>query len=984
MADIITYNNIISVFEDIASRHYQIKTFKVGDQWEEDANTVEYPMLVVNPTSAYMQRAGDDMGYATFEISMNVLISDQVYKGEENENDVVSDTLQMIQDIIVEFNKHPYYTNSRFDVVGDLNFIPFTERNDDEVSGWEVGMTLRTPNIRNFCGIPVSDISGFEFDRPTCGTSGAVGHACLCIRSLTADEPIFITETDGTYNWSLDPDFVTAATSGHTTIVGVDPILVSGTSGVADYQISLNPDFVTAATSGSASSSGVGAIFPYVFIVGTTDHVVPTFGINSMDTVSNGSAILGGYGHNVSLSTSSNILNGLINTIENSQSSILLGGNRNSITLSNDAFIGTGVYNTLNGSDKSILLGGASNGISFSTNSFLAQGSSNVISLGSNNTIANGKSNIIQTSSSYSSILNGVSNTISSSSKATVVGGRNNSITSSTYATVLNGQGCVITGSSYGIASGRDNDLTTSPQSLVMSGRYNSITSSSDSAIVSGYDSDTSSSDYSFIGGGGGHSMVSSSNSAILGGYNGAITSSSHSSIAGGNGSKIYNSDNSFIGGGKNAYIYSTSPGNVIVGGGNNFGFNKIYGGAGQTYNNFIGGGSKNYINSTTNFVNYSVIVGGNKHTISDSQTFIGGGYQNSILKTTGTSLRSAIVGGNVNTITNGIYSFIGAGDTLSITDSRNSNILNGDTNTITTTSDYSNILNGLNNTITNSKKSTIVGGVGASITNSERAIILGNVYNNSYGYISNSKTSLLFGDNKIVGKVSFGQNQSLGGWYNQINNSDYATQIGGCYTNITYATYSNVIGGSYNISTIGNQITGANGSSGLVDNSFIMGSGNIIDASSSTIIGNNSSSGFANTIILGDNIVADKAGSNGQSIVYVHNLDVSGRVEMASFEGSAGTSGTLTFDLEDSNIFDYFYPGAMELDYTNAEIGTYQFILRGQTTASATTFATSKWSASGGEAPTLTATSGAIDVITATYDGSRMIIVTTPDIQDI
>jgi len=922
MADIITYNNIISVFEDIANRHYQIKTFKVGDQWEEDANTVSYPMLVVNPTSADMARG--ENGYATFEITMNVLVSDQVYKGEENENEVVSDTLQMIQDIIVEFNQHPYYTNSRFDIVGDLTFEPFTERNDDEVTGWQVGMTLRTPNIRKFCGIPVSEINGFEFDRPSCGTSGASGTTCLCIKSMTSDNPVIISEANGIYNWSLDPAFVTASTSGHTSIVGVSPIVVSSTSGLADYEISLSETFIVAATSGTALASTQGAL-PYLFANGTRQSVIPSFGSNNqipnttiqsvilsgnnnlITNVSDASAIItgdnntidasafsniaGGYSNEISTATWSTISGGINNEITGNASIIaggrnniisgilsgVLGGIGNTVKASQSAIIGgyqnyinspTLAANIIGGSynvigtytNYSTIAGGGRNEINGSYRSFIGMGDTNII-LGSyntttiHNTILSGKNNNL-TTSKYSSIFNGNTNSINSSNTASILGGRNNTLTSSNYGVILGGQGCSITTSSYGIAAGRDNDLTTSPQSLVISGRYNSITSSSDSAIVSGYDNDTSTSDYSFIGGGGGHAITGSSNSAILGGYGG----------------KIYNSANAFIGGGKNAYIYATSPGNVIVGGGNNFGFNKIYGGAGQTYNNFIGGGSKNYINSTTNFVNYSTIVGGNAHTISDGQSFIGGGYQNRILKTTGTSLRAVIVGGSINTITNGIYSFIGGGDTNTITDSRSSSIiggennsiidskyssiLGGETNVITASGadGYSVILSGHDNTITTSKNSAIIVGQNGRIINSDYSVILSAPnYTNAWGYINNSNYSIVSGFNNVTGSQVNGGGIVLGGWYNQTN-SDYSTILGGTYNNINNSYYSTIIGGSYNIAPTGNLINGAN-------NSHIIGSGNTITSDSVIIIGNNSSSGFANSVLIGDSVIASTSG---------------------------------------------------------------------------------------------------------------------------
>jgi len=246
MADIQTYNNIIDIFRDIANRHYQIADFFVGDIWEEDANTRLYPLLVVNPVSALMEKS--DNGYATFEITMDVQISDQVFKSEANETDVKSDTLQMLQDIIVEFNQHPFYTNSRFDITNDLNFETFTEKNDDELTGWTVQIILRTPNIRKFCGIPVSEISGFSFDRPDNSTSGASG-LNLNIKGLTATYPIIITKTGDSYKWEIDDPLNYVASTGGTfsgainfeqTVHIQNNIIFSGINGTAAANLEID------------------------------------------------------------------------------------------------------------------------------------------------------------------------------------------------------------------------------------------------------------------------------------------------------------------------------------------------------------------------------------------------------------------------------------------------------------------------------------------------------------------------------------------------------------------------------------------------------------------------------------------------------------------------------------------------------------------------------------------------------------------------
>jgi hypothetical protein len=169
MATINTYNQILTVLEDVATRHYQINNFGIGDKWEIGTNTLTYPVLWVNPISARMERGNNDT-YASFEVSLKLKVLDLVHKDESNEDDVLNDTLEILRDIVTEFSQHPYYVQSRFEIVDNVSFTPFTENTDEECSGWMVDIRLRTPNIRSFCGIPVSSIPDFSFPAPT--TSG--------------------------------------------------------------------------------------------------------------------------------------------------------------------------------------------------------------------------------------------------------------------------------------------------------------------------------------------------------------------------------------------------------------------------------------------------------------------------------------------------------------------------------------------------------------------------------------------------------------------------------------------------------------------------------------------------------------------------------------------------------------------------------------------------------------------------------------------
>ena len=166
MSKIQTVNNLIKVFKDIATRHYQIEYFYVGNDWEIGTVESMHPVLWINPVEATMP-AGDN-GYKTFQVLFEVKVFDLVNKDESNENDVLSDTIDILKDIIMEFKGHPYYTNSQLDIIDDIDFESFTEKFDEEVSGWLCEINMKTPLLNSFCGIPAADITGYEFSDTEC------------------------------------------------------------------------------------------------------------------------------------------------------------------------------------------------------------------------------------------------------------------------------------------------------------------------------------------------------------------------------------------------------------------------------------------------------------------------------------------------------------------------------------------------------------------------------------------------------------------------------------------------------------------------------------------------------------------------------------------------------------------------------------------------------------------------------------------------
>tara|TARA_R110000737_G_scaffold108_1_gene672 strand:+ start:9 stop:1925 length:1917 start_codon:yes stop_codon:yes gene_type:complete len=232
-----TVNQLISVFKDISTRHYQINGFGIGDEWEIGASKAEmHPVLWINPVTATMPST--DNGYKTFEIDFEVRVFDLVSKGESNENDVLSDCIDILKDIITEFKGHPYYVNSQLNIIDDISFEAFTEEFDEEVSGWVCEISLMTPILNSFCGIPAADITGFEFPGTDCPEVNV-----LC--------PVFVEDVTGVYPIVV----TTVGTTKQVSIVGgagSDTYVISGVYDTGTLTLTRN-DAVDVVVTGFAS-----------------------------------------------------------------------------------------------------------------------------------------------------------------------------------------------------------------------------------------------------------------------------------------------------------------------------------------------------------------------------------------------------------------------------------------------------------------------------------------------------------------------------------------------------------------------------------------------------------------------------------------------------------------------------------------------------------------------------------------------------------
>jgi hypothetical protein len=153
---ILTYNQILKEFKTFATNHKQIENFGNGDLWEivehNQLTDFNYPLFWVADQPA-------NLGDGTFTWNFNVMAMDLVNKDESNENDVKSDMCQVLLDCVSYFEQKTATSNNvdwlKVNLVRSGTLTSFTERFQDELTGWGMNIGFRLPFSYNNCDLPI-------------------------------------------------------------------------------------------------------------------------------------------------------------------------------------------------------------------------------------------------------------------------------------------------------------------------------------------------------------------------------------------------------------------------------------------------------------------------------------------------------------------------------------------------------------------------------------------------------------------------------------------------------------------------------------------------------------------------------------------------------------------------------------------------------------------------------------------------------------
>lgn len=157
----INYKQILTYFSSIAYHHNQIKSFGWGDikQITNDIITKKEPEY----TRMYVVPEAVEFNENHIHYSFAVIIMDKVEDDLSNLQEVMSDTLEICNDVWTVFWQSYTYDTGDFSkiVVGDWgpDVNPFTERFETILGGWTMHIRLSAPFDYNSCNLPIQNFS---------------------------------------------------------------------------------------------------------------------------------------------------------------------------------------------------------------------------------------------------------------------------------------------------------------------------------------------------------------------------------------------------------------------------------------------------------------------------------------------------------------------------------------------------------------------------------------------------------------------------------------------------------------------------------------------------------------------------------------------------------------------------------------------------------------------------------------------------------
>ena len=172
----VNFKTIAVDFQNLANFHKQLNSFGLGDidqlsYWtqsrlKEDnttSNSPYYPLLYIVPS-----KVENDLQYKVWEF--NTTVSDIVEDNIQNNEDTLSDTLQILQDVVSQFRLSVsnvfgnYY--DKYWVDDDVLCTPFLGEQDDNLNGWNGLLKIKTMTALDRCAAAFNTWTGSPIQHP--------------------------------------------------------------------------------------------------------------------------------------------------------------------------------------------------------------------------------------------------------------------------------------------------------------------------------------------------------------------------------------------------------------------------------------------------------------------------------------------------------------------------------------------------------------------------------------------------------------------------------------------------------------------------------------------------------------------------------------------------------------------------------------------------------------------------------------------------
>jgi len=142
-----TLNNIVQTITNLGNAHQQIKSVYFGDLVDYLSRGTEnlYPSL-------YFDLTGGNIAERGLTLNFSLYFFDRVLHEETNETEVLSDMLEVCQDIIAQLRSQSF----EFDEGLSANLSFFTDDTPELLGGVRADITLELPFLANRCVVPSS------------------------------------------------------------------------------------------------------------------------------------------------------------------------------------------------------------------------------------------------------------------------------------------------------------------------------------------------------------------------------------------------------------------------------------------------------------------------------------------------------------------------------------------------------------------------------------------------------------------------------------------------------------------------------------------------------------------------------------------------------------------------------------------------------------------------------------------------------------